>query len=118
MKRWQGALLAAIVMLLTSGSALAAGTFCTDLKQKFPLLPIRCPTNQGDLVEKVNDFCANRNGLACTWYKNKNNAIVSAPEIDAASGTSAIALLTGIVLLIGERTRARRSSDVHGNSVN
>jgi S-adenosylmethionine synthetase len=33
-----------------------------------------------------------------------------APEIDAASGTSAIALLTGIILLMKERTRSRRSS--------
>jgi hypothetical protein len=33
-----------------------------------------------------------------------------APEIDAASGTSAIALLTGIFLLMKERTRSRRSS--------
>ncbi|WP_366513172.1 VPEID-CTERM sorting domain-containing protein [Methylobacter sp.] len=33
-----------------------------------------------------------------------------APEIDAASGTSAIALLTGVLLLVGERSRSRRSS--------
>ena len=32
-----------------------------------------------------------------------------APEIDAASGTSAIALLTGVLLLMGERARSRRS---------
>ena len=32
-----------------------------------------------------------------------------APEIDAASGTSAIALLTGVLLLVGERSRTRRS---------
>ena len=32
-----------------------------------------------------------------------------APEIDAASGTSAIALLTGVLLLAGERSRSRRS---------
>lgn len=32
-----------------------------------------------------------------------------APEIDAASGTSAIALLTGVLLLVGERSRSRRS---------
>jgi hypothetical protein len=31
-----------------------------------------------------------------------------APEIDAASGTSAIALLTGVLLLAGERVRPRR----------
>lgn len=33
-----------------------------------------------------------------------------APEIDAASGTSAIALLTGVLLLMGERARSKRSS--------
>jgi hypothetical protein len=32
-----------------------------------------------------------------------------APEIDAASGTSAIALLAGALLLAGERSRSRRS---------
>jgi hypothetical protein len=32
-----------------------------------------------------------------------------APEIDAASGTSAIALLTGVVLLAGEKSRSQRS---------
>ena len=32
-----------------------------------------------------------------------------APEIDAASGTSAIALLTGVLLLVGERKRSKRS---------
>jgi len=32
-----------------------------------------------------------------------------APEIDAKAGTSAIALLTGVLLLVGERSRSRRS---------
>ena len=32
-----------------------------------------------------------------------------APEIDAASGTSALALLTGVLLLAGERVRSRRA---------
>lgn len=32
-----------------------------------------------------------------------------APEIDAASGTSAIVLLAGALLLAGERSRSRRS---------
>jgi hypothetical protein len=32
-----------------------------------------------------------------------------APEIDAASGTSAIALLTGALLLAGERIRSRHA---------
>lgn len=32
-----------------------------------------------------------------------------APEIDVTSGTSAIGLLTGVLLLMGERSRSRRS---------
>ena len=35
--------------------------------------------------------------------------VAHAPEINAASGTSAIALLTGVLLLAGERSRSRRS---------
>ena len=34
---------------------------------------------------------------------------VAAPEIDAASGTGAIALLTGVLLLVGEISRSRRA---------
>ncbi|WP_340124207.1 VPEID-CTERM sorting domain-containing protein [Methylobacter svalbardensis] len=37
------------------------------------------------------------------------HAQAKAPEIDAASGTSAIALLTGVLLLAGEKSRSRRS---------
>jgi len=33
----------------------------------------------------------------------------TAPEIDAASGTSAIALLAGVLLLAGEKPRSQRS---------
>lgn len=36
--------------------------------------------------------------------------ILQAPEINAASGISAIALLTGVVLLMKERTRSKRPS--------
>jgi hypothetical protein len=36
------------------------------------------------------------------------------PEIDAASGTSAIALLTGILLLAGEKVRSKRTRDKSG----
>ncbi len=43
-------------------------------------------------------------GNSCGGGKN-----FTAPEIDAASGTSAIALLTGILLLAGEKSRSRRS---------
>ncbi len=42
--------------------------------------------------------------------ENARGRVPQAPEIDAASGISAIALLTGIVLLMKERTRSRRSS--------
>jgi hypothetical protein len=34
-----------------------------------------------------------------------------APEIDAAYGTSALALLTGVLLLVSERSRSRRPED-------
>jgi hypothetical protein len=37
--------------------------------------------------------------------------IANAPEIDAESGTGAIALLTGVLLLVGERSRSKRSSE-------
>lgn len=44
------------------------------------------------------------------WFKHGHGyGLVKVPEIDAASGTSAIALLTGILLLAGERSRSRRS---------
>jgi hypothetical protein len=41
---------------------------------------------------------------------------VAAPEIDAASGTSAIALLTGVLLLMSERSRRSRSRRDEDNS--
>ncbi|GEM_PF-2112738 len=40
---------------------------------------------------------------------SKGGASYTAPEIDAVSGTSAIALLTGVLLLAGERARSKRS---------
>ncbi|WP_374090886.1 VPEID-CTERM sorting domain-containing protein [Methylomicrobium lacus] len=40
---------------------------------------------------------------------SKGRASYTAPEIDAASGTSAIALLAGVLLLAGERARSKRS---------
>ena len=40
----------------------------------------------------------------------------AAPEIDAASGTSAIALLTGALLLMGERSRRSRSRKDEDNN--
>jgi hypothetical protein len=41
---------------------------------------------------------------------------LAAPEIDAASGTSAIALLTGVLLLMNERSRRSRSRRDEDNS--
>jgi hypothetical protein len=38
-----------------------------------------------------------------------HHSYAKAPEIDAASGASAIALLTGALLLASERSRSRRS---------
>lgn len=71
----------ATVMLLTTGSAFAV------------------PNNNG------NGNSCNSNGAA-----SLNPAcLFKAPEIDAASGTSAIALLVGALLLAGERSRSRRS---------
>lgn len=54
-------------------------------------------------------------GTGGAWAKDKSvkevkgKGTIAAPEIDAASGTSAIALLTGVVLLAGERSRRSRS---------
>ena len=43
------------------------------------------------------------------WAADGRGKGHKAPEIDAASGTSAIALLTGVLLLAGEKSRSRRS---------
>lgn len=44
------------------------------------------------------------------WFKHEHgHGLIKVPEIDATSGTSAIALVTGVLLLAGERTRSRRS---------
>lgn len=51
------------------------------------------------------------------WFRHEHEhqhghggGLVKAPEIDAASGTSAIVLLTGVLLLTSERFRSKRSS--------
>jgi hypothetical protein len=46
------------------------------------------------------------NGMGGTGHGSAHH--VTAPEISVASGTSAIALLAGMLLLTGERTRSRR----------
>jgi len=45
----------------------------------------------------------------CHIKPSKGGGHHKAPEINAASGTSAIALLTGVLLLAGERLRSRRA---------
>jgi hypothetical protein len=57
--------------------------------------------NRGDKVDKVDT--GDRGDKAGDGH-------FKAPEIDAASGTSAIALLTGVLLLAGERARSKRST--------
>lgn len=55
-----------------------------------------------------NDECRGNCG-----YKDKDKGggvRRTAPEMDAASGGSAIALLSGMVLLMAERKRSKRSS--------
>ena len=54
----------------------------------------------------------NCQGNSCGGGGNGNHGggAAQAPEIDAASGTTAIVLLTGVLLLVGERKRARGSA--------
>jgi len=45
--------------------------------------------------------------------KGKNcKDLIKAPEIDAASGTLPLALLTGVVVLMKERSRSKRKDNV------
>lgn len=52
-------------------------------------------------------------GKACDPHPGDHNPSkcvqTIAPEMNPATGTSAIALLTGVLLLVGERSRSRRS---------
>ena len=50
------------------------------------------------------------NGKGNNCQGNSCGDRIGAPEIDAASGTSTIALLTGIIFLVKERTQPRRSN--------
>jgi hypothetical protein len=45
---------------------------------------------------------------SCTPHMERAGKCAKAPEIDAASGVQAIALLSGVLLLVRERTRRRR----------
>ncbi len=50
-----------------------------------------------------------RNGPPVTVPANPPRPVViKAPEIDATAGVQAIALLTGLLLLVGERARRRK----------
>jgi hypothetical protein len=84
MKIKQKIIMSVITLLLVSGNAFAK--------------PHATPRNNG------NGNSCNSNGLASLFTR-----CTKAPEIDAASGTSAIALLIGGVLLAGERVRSKRS---------
>jgi len=46
----------------------------------------------------------------------KRPSVVKAPEIDASAGVQAIALVSGIVVLVGERSRRRRRSGNRGDA--
>jgi len=70
------------------------------------------PFNQGQRAEISSPVGFRGAHLAAGLNQGKGAGISSpaiAPEIDAASGTSAIALLAGVLLLVAERSRARRS---------
>ena len=51
------------------------------------------------------------NGVGNKCQGNSCGGLIKAPEIDAATGTLPLALLTGVVLLMKERGRSRRASD-------
>jgi len=80
MKIQQILLTAATVLLLTTG-------------------PVRAGGENGN----------NGKGNDCQGNSCGGGGNFMAPEIDAASGSSAIALLIGALLLAGERSRSRRS---------
>ena len=62
------------------------------------------------LLATGNAWSGGANGNNGQGNNCQGNSCGKAPEIDAASGTSAIALLTGIILLMKERRRSNRSS--------
>jgi hypothetical protein len=55
---------------------------------------------------------SNKRGSGSGWSQGSSSVSGPdhlVPEIDAASGTSALALLTGVLLLASERRRSKRS---------
>jgi hypothetical protein len=52
--------------------------------------------------------CRDGHQLACINDPPKDRPKVSAPEIDAAAGAKGLAVLVGVLLLVGEGLRRRR----------
>jgi hypothetical protein len=61
------------------------------------------------MAQSIADYLAFGGYTVSVVSPNGAPKIFAAPEIDAASASTAIALLTGILLLVGERSRSRRS---------
>lgn len=57
---------------------------------------------------------SNQGGGSPSAGNSGGSSSYNAPEIDAASGGSAIALLTGVLLLAGEKVRSKRTQDKSG----
>lgn len=58
------------------------------------------------------NFTGNTQGAVFTFSSGARATPIAAPEIDAASGTSAIALLVGALLLMAERSRRSMGTSV------
>ncbi len=57
----------------------------------------------------IRQWLEHRHGHGHGHSTGNGYGLIKVPEIDAASGTSATVLLTGILLLAGEKFRSRRS---------
>lgn len=57
----------------------------------------------------IRQWLEHRHGHGHGHSSGNGYGLMKVPEIDAASGTSATVLLTGVLLLAGERLRSRRS---------
>jgi hypothetical protein len=84
-------------MLLTGGDAFARPG---NLYRPQPSLENNSNNNAGYGNSRSASFRPSSRASSSRAY--------SAPEIDAASGTSAIALLVGVLLLAGEKSRSKR----------
>jgi hypothetical protein len=61
------------------------------------------------IVQSIADYLAIGGYTVTVISPQGAPKIFAAPEIDAASASTAIALLTGILLLVGERSRTQSS---------